>query len=580
MITYQVDVSQTHAHTLRVTLTIAQPAPEQIVSMPVWIPGSYLVREFSRHLSQLQAHQGAQQLAVHQLDKATWQVVCAGHSALVLSYEIYAFDNSVRAAFLGSHRGFFNGTSVCLRVHGREQELHHLQLHGLPKGWAIATAMPQDPTLSNPGNFATENYDELVDHPIEMGQFWHGQFQACGVPHEFIVTNAWPNFDGKRLLADAQRICEAQIHFWHGPNAKPPFKRYVFLLNAVDDGYGGLEHRASTALIAARRDLPTTEQSELSDGYVTLLGLISHEYFHTWNVKRLRPKDLTPYRYAEENHTQLLWFFEGFTSYYDDLFLRRTGLIDGPRYLKLIAKTITQVLATPGRQVQTVAQASFDAWVKYYRPDENTANATISYYSQGALVALTLDLLLRTGKTPATLDDVMRLLWQQSQGGPIAQADIAQALTQVARRPMHVELEKLIHTTLELPLQALLAQVGVAWSSTPPTMAQRLGVKASESALTGIRITSVLRGGAFEAAGGCTGDELIGLNTWRLRRLEDLSHLLNPAQSAQLLISRDHQLITLPLVLPSTSQGSPVNLKLMPEPSAAAQALQQAWLHR
>ena len=362
MIQYRIELYDLQAHLYRVTLTVPQPAAEQRVSLPVWIPGSYMVREFGRHLSQLDGRQGRSAVQLRQLDKTSWLAECEGHSALVLSYVVYAFDTSVRAAFLDAARGFFNGTSLCLRVEGRENEAHAISLARLPRSWSVATAMPSD----GEQGWVAADYDELVDHPFELGPFWRGAFEAAGVPHEFVVCGAWPAFDGERLLADTRRICETQIAFWHGKRKpKPPFARYVFMLNAIDDGYGGLEHRASTALIGARRDLPRQGQAPNSEGYQTLLGLISHEYFHTWNVKRLKPRELTRIDYTRENYTPLLWFFEGFTSYYDDLLLLRAGLIDAPRYLSLIAKTINGVVATPGRKLQSVAQSSFDAWVKY-----------------------------------------------------------------------------------------------------------------------------------------------------------------------------------------------------------------------
>ena len=205
--------------------------------------------------------------------------------------------------------------------------------------------------------------------------------------HEFVVAGALPEFDGERLLADAKRICEAQIRFWHG-DEEAAVRALRVHAQRVEDGHGGLEHRASTALISPRRDMPQLGKRDTSDGYVTLLGLISHEYFHTWNVKRLRPAEFARYDYTQENYTELLWFFEGFTSYYDDLFLLRAGLIDAPRYLKLVARAVNGVRQSPGQHVQSVAQASFDAWVKYYRGDENTPNATVSYYTKGSLVAL------------------------------------------------------------------------------------------------------------------------------------------------------------------------------------------------
>nr|MCU0814081.1 peptidase M61 [Burkholderiaceae bacterium] len=330
MIRYRVEPADLHAHLWRVTLTVPRPAAAQRLSLPVWIPGSYMVREFARHLSSLEARQGERAVPLVQLDKTTWRADTDGSAPLVVSYLAYAFDTSVRTAFLDAERGFFNGTSLCLRVEGREHEPHELVLGALPRGWDVATAMPAQPGRRRA--YVAADYHELVDHPFTLGRFWRTSFDAAGVPHEFVVAGAWPSFDGERLVADTKRICEAQIAFWHGRRRREvPFERYVFMLHATDDGYGGLEHRASTALIAARRDLPRRDAAAAggpSDGYVTLLGLVSHEYFHTWNVKRLRPRELATIEYTRENYTPLLWFFEGFTSYYDDLMLVRAGLID------------------------------------------------------------------------------------------------------------------------------------------------------------------------------------------------------------------------------------------------------------
>ncbi|HEY1226381.1 MAG TPA: peptidase M61, partial [Ramlibacter sp.] len=404
---YRVEAADLHAHLYQVTLTVEQPQAGQRVSLPVWIPGSYLVREFSKNLQRLVARQDGRLVPLAQLDKCTWQADCVPSSPLVLAYEVYALDNSVRTAWLDASRGFFNGTSLCLRVHGQEGQPHQLELVAPRPGWEAATGLtPLRAGKRGFGLYQAESYDELVDCPVEMGTFWSADFKACGVPHRLVVAGAAESFDGNRLLSDVQKICETEIRFWHD-RKKPPFKSYVFMLNAVDDGYGGLEHRNSTALIASRRDLPRLGETRVADGYTTLLGLISHEYFHTWNVKQLRPAEFAQYDYTRENYTQLLWFFEGFTSYYDDLLLRRAGLIDEATYVRLINKTINQVLQTPGREVQPVANASFDAWVKYYRQDENTPNATVSYYTKGAMVALCFDLTLRAeGRT--TLDDVMR----------------------------------------------------------------------------------------------------------------------------------------------------------------------------
>ena len=566
---YTVEAHDLHAHLFRVTLTIPEPAAQQTVSLPVWIPGSYLVREFSKNLQHLSARQGRRQVAVRQQDKCSWQIDCKTDEALTLRYEVYAFDNSVRTAWLDARRGFFNGTSLCLRVHGQEQRPHQLALQpvkGRPD-WQVATGLtPVKTDKKGFGLYQAADYDELVDCPMELGTFWSGRFKACGIEHRFVVAGALPSFDGERLLADTQKICEAEIRFWHGQGAqagrKAPHKNYLFMLNAVDDGYGGLEHRNSTALICSRRDLPRMGEKKTGEGYTTLLGLISHEYFHTWNVKQLRPDVFARYDYARENYTPLLWFFEGFTSYYDDLLLRRAGLIDDAIYLQLLGKTINQVAQTPGRHVQTVAQASFDAWVKYYRQDENTPNATVSYYTKGALVALCLDLSLREESKDQvhSLDEVMRGLWQRCKAGPMREQDVLDELQTVTGRSWHKELQAWVHSTAELPLDRLLEAQGIRIHAEPGNLAQHLGLR-HQDANGSVQVKAVLRGSAAEQAGFAAGDEWLGLEVgargqlghWRVHKLDDVPVLLGKERKALALVSRDKQLLRLPLTVPQQS---------------------------
>jgi len=582
-IAYTLQPADPHAHLFAVTLTIERPAALQRVSLPVWIPGSYLVREFSKNLQKLQAHQGRAALALTQLDKCSWQVHCAADKPLLLSYQIYAFDSSVRTAWLDAARGFFNGTSVLLQVQGQQNSAHTLKLvanKALP-GWQVATGLPPKKVDADGfGIYLAADYDELVDSPVEMGRFWSGSFVACGVPHRFVVAGAAPGFDGRRLLADSQKLCETEIRFWHGAKAgsgssnKAPHSNYLFMLNAVADGYGGLEHRNSTALICKRADLPrlsnlalapgsaesTQTDAKKSEGYTTLLGLISHEYFHTWNVKRLRPAEFSTYDYANENYTELLWFFEGFTSYYDDLLLCRAGLIEHTVYLERLAKTINQVLQSPGREVQSVAQASFDAWVKYYRQDENTPNATISYYTKGSLVALCLDLSLRQqGKT--TLDAVMRALWQRCQGGPMRETDLSGVLCELSGRSFSREISAWVHSTADLPLKTRLERQGISVREEPAAVAQRLGLRFSEGA--GIQIKTVLRGSAAERAGFAAGDEWLGVETgsgkslscWRLDKLDDLALYAGTSSKLTALVARDKRIFNLPLTLPAAGSA-------------------------
>jgi len=399
-----------------------------------------------------------------------------------------------------------------------------------------------------------------VDEPVEMGLFWSAHFEVRGIPHRLVVSGAPSGFDAARLLADTQRICETEMQFWHGPDAAPPFNRYVFLLNATHDGYGGLEHAHSTALICPRTDLPypTPDGSappalKATDSYTSLLGLIAHEYFHTWNVKRLRPAELAQPDLHTENPTELLWWFEGFTSYYDDLLLLRAGLIDPTAYLGLLAKTLQQVAQTPGRHIHSLAQASFEAWTKYYRVQENTPNATVSYYTKGALVALCLDLTLR--QSGSSLDHAMRAAWASSRGGPVDEATLRQVLATCAGRSLDTELDAWVHGCADLPVLDLLRQAGMAiqWEAAP--LAQRLGLRVQEN--QGITLRNVLRGGLAEQAGMAAGDEWLAVQTsdgnlWRLHKLDDLPTLLPTAQTVQVWVSRDRRILSLPLNWPGS----------------------------
>lgn len=566
---YHVELHHLHAHQYRVTLRIATPAAQQLVSLPVWIPGSYLVREFAKNLQDLNARQNGQPIAVQQLSKHQWQLDCSANAPVELSYLVNAYDTSVRTAWLDQRRGFFNGTSLLLRVHGQEAQPHQLRIRPSAQvpDWKLATGLSAvEVDAQGFGTYTAGNYDELVDCPVEMGNFWSSSFTARGVPHRFVVAGAPASFDGERLLRDTQKICEAEIDFW----GVAPHSSYVFMLNVTHDGYGGLEHCNSTALICSRSDLPRQGVDKASDGYVQLLGLISHEYFHTWNVKRLRPAELVPYNYDQENYTELLWFFEGFTSYYDDLLLRRAGLIDNATYLKLITKTLNQVQQTPGRKVQSVAQSSFDAWVKYYRQDENTANATVSYYTKGALVAMSLDLKLRQeGQT--TLDAVMRALWQRCQGSAMSEADVLTVLQALTGRSWETELQVWVHGTQELPVTELLAAHGVAADADQPVPAQALGLRVQES--HSVLIKQVLRGGLAEQAGMMAGDEWYGIEIggqgWRLGKLEELAmYAPQGTTSITALVARDRQLLRLTLPLPQAS--APLsNYKLRVQDEAA-----------
>ncbi|MBC3910192.1 M61 family metallopeptidase [Undibacterium umbellatum] len=531
-IAYTIVPKDLAGHIYQVTLDIAAPEAEgQIVSLPAWIPGSYMVREFARNIVQIKASCEGKKVALKKLDKHTWQAApCKG--ALRISYEVYAWDLSVRAAHLDQSHGFFNGTSVFLSVHGQEMNPHVVDIQRSEdiacKTWRVATSLPElKAKRYGFGTYVAANYDELIDHPVEMGDFALATFDAHGISHDFVVTGKVPNMDMERIIADVQKICETQIAFFEPRTKKAPMDRYVFMTMVVGEGYGGLEHRASTALICNRTDLPVKHQTEMSDGYRGFLGLCSHEYFHTWNVKRIKPAAFASYDLRHENYTSLLWVFEGFTSYYDDLMLVRAGVIDEGAYFKLVAKTINMVTRGSGRLKQSVAESSFDAWTKYYRQDENSPNAIVSYYTKGSLVALGLDLTIRAetaGKK--SLDDVMRAMWQKfgrdfyerslsgKQQG-LGETEFESLVEQVTGVNVRRFLDKHVRGVEDVPLAALYADFAVQVNSGSASKKASLGVRVVREA-NDCKIANAHEGRAAHVAGLSPNDIIIAINGLRV----------------------------------------------------------------
>jgi predicted metalloprotease with PDZ domain len=518
-------------HLFNVTVTVARPDPDgQVFALPAWIPGSYMIREFARNIVRIRAEADGAAVALTKLDKHSWRAApCAG--PLTLHYEVYAWDLSVRAAHLDQTHGFFNGTSVFLRVVGQEDVAHGVEIQRpadpAAKTWRVATAMPEAGAKRYGfGLYAAANYDELIDHPVEMGDFALASFTAHGIVHDIVITGRVPNLDMARLQADLKAICETQIAFFEPQTRRAPLDRYVFMTMAVGDGYGGLEHRASTALIAARADLPSTATlrgAEPGEGYLRFLGLCSHEYFHTWNVKRIKPAVFAPYDLQSENYTPLLWLFEGFTSYYDDLMLVRAGIIGEATYFKLLAKTVGGVLRGSGRLKQSVADSSFDAWSKYYRQDENSPNAIISYYTKGSLIALAFDLTIRARTNGAkSLDDVMLALWERygrdfynGAGRGVTDAEVEALFDEVSGLKLKALFERWVRGTDDLPLAKLFAPLGVK------LVEERKGGKPSLDAgigrdTLGAKLTQVHEGGASHQAGLSAHDVIIAIDGLRV----------------------------------------------------------------
>ncbi len=581
LIHYEINIDQAKDHIIGVTVRLSNPAQQQLFNLPTWIPGSYLVREFSKEISQLSAKQNGKIKKIQQLNKNTWSIECDQESELTLTYSIFARDASVRTAWLDLERCFYNGSSIFLCADGFANQKHRVTVKkpSFNAKWQLATALNSIKIDSKGfGLYEAQNYEELIDCPVEIGDFWSGEFMACGVSHKIVVAGAAMTFDGSRLLEDVKKICEYQIEFWHG-DQKPVINNYLFILWAVGDGYGGLEHKNSTALIANRSDLPRLHQNKASEGYVQLLGLFSHEYFHTWNIKRLRPQEFKSLNLYQENYTELLWFFEGFTSYYDDLVLVRCGLIEAADYLKLLTKTLNQVLQTPGRKIHTVAQASFEAWTKYYRPQPNTANTTVSYYTKGALIALCLDLSLRQidrhdlkpnkrGKKSSptnahqtfSLDDVMRALWLRCADGLMSETTLLTVLFDLTGISFKKNFQSWVHGTTELPVTELLEYFGVKTQLEPAQWAQKFGLRTAESSNSNLVIKQVLNESIAQKAGLCEGDEWIGIEIisnkidayqrfWRISKLDDIQLYAGNHRYINALISRDKKIFFLKMDL-------------------------------
>ena len=467
-IRYRIAVLDPDAHLFEVRCTIDDPDPQgQRYRLPAWIPGSYLIREFSRQFVHVRAESAGAACAIVKEAKDLWRAAPAPGPLTVVA-QVYAYDLSVRTAYVDRTRAYFNGPSVFVLPEGRADARCSVDIVR-PQGdafsdWRVATTLAAaDAAPHGFGTYEAESYDELIDHPVEMSDFALASFAAGGVRHEIAVTGRH-HADLERLARDLARICQWQIDLFGGAaQSRPPFDRYLFQITAVGDGYGGLEHRSSTSLICRRDELPVRGRADVDDRYVNLLGLASHEYFHSWNVKRIKPAAFVPYDLAREAYTRQLWAFEGITSYYDDLALVRSGVIDSARYVELLGRAITGVLRTPGRHRQSVADSSFDAWIKFYRQDENSPNAIVSYYAQGALVALALDLTLRAAGDHS-LDDVMRALWQRHgrTGVGVAEDGLESIVRDVAGIDVTGFFARHVRGTDELPLASLLDAFGVA----------------------------------------------------------------------------------------------------------------------
>lgn len=508
MIEYYVS-SQPQSHIFTVKMVIEKPDPQlQSISMGKWIPGSYLIRDYARHVIAINVQNG--QISKH--NSNTW-IVASAHSPLVIEYMVYAFDFSVRGAYIDDERAFLNGINLFMQVHGQEQSIHRVYFQD---HWKWATTLPLKEKSATQGTiYEIDGYDALIDHPLQAGKQSEYTFKVEGISH-CLVINSEVGCDYERLIDDIKKILHYQINLFGKPT---PFKDYLFLLTVRKEAYGGLEHRSSSALQCSPECLPKIGKTEKTTEYINLLSLISHEYFHSWNVKKIKPQAFTPYNLDHKAYTRQLWIFEGITSYYDNLVLVRAGVITPKQYFNIIAQNITKLMCTPGRKHQTLVESSFDTWIKFYQPNENTHNATVSYYLKGGLAALLLDLVLRiTTQQCVSFDTLMQYLWREygeSQKG-VPEDAVEKYLAKLGGEKISALIHQAIHTVEELPLAEWFSYYGLRLTfSSNPEQASLWGVLFTRSNGK-LLISTVFEKSAAQQAGLCPQDEVIAFNKERI----------------------------------------------------------------
>lgn len=559
---YQVQIHDISAHQLRVELYFTPSASNHELSLPAWIPGSYMIRNFARHIMQISARDTSGELALQQLDKQRWNLACRGQDVTV-SYLVYANDLSVRAAYLDDETAVLNPACLCLAV---SEQQHYRQQLELPrpafrvtKNWRVATALPRSAGTAQLdfGLYEACDYQQLIDSPLLLGLFTVQQFAVDGVPH-YLVVSGQNHYDSERLLADTEQLCLAQRAVFGG--LPDDLQHYWFLLWTSENGYGGLEHKDSTLLLCSRYDLPTKQLSAPDDAYQTLLGLISHEYFHTWWVKRLKPAPFHAYQLDQEQYTSQLWLYEGFTSYFDDLALIKSGRISQQAYLTLLEQLVTRVTRNPSDSRQSLSDSSFNAWTKYYLQDENAPNSIVSYYAKGALVALAVEAELQAND--CNLSAFCRDFYQHYLMTGTADCSFFQALGTAGYTELAARVEDWVYRAQPLPLAESFAKLGLTlnWRS-PQHFDDTHGIQQlSAPATLGcslktqnglVTVQQLYLDSAAHQAGLMAGDQLLALAGYKITD-KSLPQLLKrlPYGSAQpLTVFRKDRLLTLSLTL-------------------------------
>lgn len=543
---YHLSMPQPQSHYFSVKIDVKDNSSNsQEFKLPVWTPGSYLVREFSKNLNQVKAiDANGKELKVVKKTKNTWEVLCNGAQNYTVFYEVYAFELSVRTPFLDATHGFVPGAGVFMYTEATKNQRGLLKVYPHQSFKKVSTALPLADFKTELGcfNFTFEDYDQLVDCPIEIGNQTEFEFLAAGVKHR-VAMYGEANYNEAQLQKDMAKVVQAATDVF-GSN---PNKDYLFIIHNVTDGQGGLEHKNSCVLSVNR-------WSYAGSNYVGFINLVAHEYFHLWNVKRIRPIELGPFNYDQECYTSLLWVMEGITSYYDELLLRRAGFYTQEEFLNKLQSQINYVEGTPGSRVQPVAHASFDAWIKAYRPNENSSNTTMTYYSRGAVLGAVLDAyLIQKSQTKKSLDGFMQVLYKKYALGlqrGFTEAEFQQELSAYCGEDLQAFFDNYVNGTQIIPYQKYFEPMGLMVKDL--TQAQpNIGAAFDGNEI--VKVKQVRRGSAAEEAGLSVGDEVLICEGYRVDKssLEGMLNSLSPGESMQLTIARDEKIYQLKFVMKS-----------------------------
>lgn len=567
---FQVSMPQPSSHLFEVTLQVSGWSASVLdLKLPVWTPGSYLVREYAKNLQDFSVEAGKTILPWRKLAKNHWQVGTNGVSEIRVRYRVFANELSVRTNHLDSSHGYFNPAALCFYIPEFTEQPIRITIVPPQADWQIATPLPAVSELEN--TFEAADFDTLVDSPFEIGTHQVYQFDVLDKFHELAIWGKG-NAEPERIIEDTKKIIQVEAEIFGGL----PYERYLFLLHLSANGGGGLEHKYACSLIYPRFNF------RKRDKYESFMQLVAHEFFHLWNVKRLRPKGLEKFDYDRENYTPSLWFCEGTTSYYDLQIPMRAGIYDAKTFLQNLSKEITLLQTKPGRKFQPVSESSFDAWIKLYRRDANSDNCQISYYLKGELISFLLDLLIRERQgNQRSLDDVMRYMWENFGKGEIGFTgeELQSAIELVAGKDLSDFFAKYIDGVEELPFDEYLAPFGLRLEGEieedqPPYIGLKAKFQNGKQ-----KIEFVEFGSPAQLAGVSTDDELLAINGMRVNadQLNERLKDYQPGDTIQLSIFHQDELQTLPVTL---ADPQPNNYKIVAveNPNQTQQQNFQAWL--